>query len=554
MRESRHRICRPLAGGHAQAGDKAAAKALAAEAGIPTVPGYNGAKQDQKALLKEAQRIGFPLLIKAIAGGGGRGLRVVDERGAFADALASAVREATSAFGDGRVLLEKLIQTPRHVEVQVFGDTHGNVVHLFERDCSLQRRHQKVIEEAPAPGMSAELRAALTEAAVTLAKAANYAGAGTVEFLVEGGDLGPHSPWYFIEMNTRLQVEHPVTEAITGIDLVEWQLRVASGEVLPLSQDGITMSGHAVEARLYAEDPARGFRPSVGNVIACDFASTRGVRVDTGVRRGDSITPFYDPMIAKLIAAGADRNEALDRLASSLGETRVAGPQTNIAFLAALVGDADVRAGRLDTGLIGRNLERLAATGIDEEALAAGAARLLQLRRERQVSQRGPWAADDAFQVGPQRILHLDVEADGIATPVTATWPNGSLHVTGLDPATLPSIHVFDGDDCVHVLARGRQTIVGWPRYKADDATADGAERTVAAPITGRIAKLYVGIGDAVAKGDRVAVVEAMKMEYVLHAGGNGCIAKLNAGVGAQVTQGAVIAEIVPDDAVGQTL
>ena len=343
-----------------QMGGKAAAKAIAIKVGVPVVPGYQGDEQTAKALAKEAKVIGYPIMIKAVAGGGGRGMRLVEREAELAAALESAQREAQAAFGDARVLIEKVVVAPRHIEVQVFGDSHGNVVHLFERDCSLQRRNQKVIEEAPAPGMSPELRAKICAAAVTCARAVRYEGAGTVEFLVEGGKLSAQAPWYFIEMNTRLQVEHPVTEAITGLDLVEWQLRVASGERLPLGQDAIKMSGHAIEARLCAEDPAKGFLPSTGPIVAFERPELEGLRVDAGVEAGSVISPFYDSMIAKLIASGADRDTAISRLAQALEETVVAGPKTNASFLHALTVHPAFAAGRMDTGLIARELETLA--------------------------------------------------------------------------------------------------------------------------------------------------------------------------------------------------
>src|SRR5262245_8504582 len=340
-------------------GGKAEAKAIAAAAGVPVVPGYNGDEQGAKALAREAKRIGYPVMIKAVAGGGGRGMRLVEGEGDFASALESAQREAQAAFGDARVLLEKVIERPRHIEVQVFGDRHGNVVHLFERDCSLQRRNQKVIEEAPAPGMSPELRQKMTAAAAACARAVSYEGAGTVEFLVEGGRLSPDAPWYFIEMNTRLQVEHPVTEAITGLDLVEWQLRVASGERLPRRQEEIAILGHAIEARLCAEDPGNGFLPSTGPIAAFETPQLEGLRVDAGVETGSVITPHYDSLIAKLIASGKDRDTAIARLTQALEATLVAGPKTNTHFLHALISDPSFQSATLDTGLIGAELARL---------------------------------------------------------------------------------------------------------------------------------------------------------------------------------------------------
>ena len=340
-------------------GLKDAAKRLMEKAGVPVVPGYHGDAQELVLLASKASEIGYPVLIKASAGGGGKGMRKVDDPDQFKDALTSARREAKAAFGDDRVLVEKYIEKPRHIEVQVFGDAHGNVVHLYERDCSLQRRHQKVIEEAPAPGMTAEMRAAMTGAAVKAAEAISYRGAGTIEFIVDGSNgLRPDGFW-FMEMNTRLQVEHPVTESVTGVDLVEWQLRVAAGEPLPLTQDEITLSGHAFEARLYAEDPAKGFLPAIGTLHHLSFPETAGngalVRVDTGVEQGDAISPFYDPMIAKLIVKGADRASALKGLATALEATRVAGSTANTGFLAALARHEGFAAGDVDTGLIERN-------------------------------------------------------------------------------------------------------------------------------------------------------------------------------------------------------
>ncbi|NNF25292.1 MAG: ATP-grasp domain-containing protein, partial [Rhodobacteraceae bacterium] len=339
-------------------GLKDAAKALMQTAGVPVVPGYHGAAQDAAALAAEAQAIGYPVLIKAVAGGGGKGMRLVEDPGRFGAALKAARSEARGAFGNDRVLIEKFISAPRHIEVQVFGDG-TTALHLFERDCSLQRRHQKVIEEAPAPGMTDAVRAAMGAAAVRAAEAIGYRGAGTVEFIADGSGPLRSDGFWFMEMNTRLQVEHPVTEAITGVDLVEWQLRVASGEGLPMGQDALAIDGHAVEARLYAEDVPAGFLPATGRIAHLDFP--RGVRVETGVRRGDAITPWYDPMIAKLVAHGRTREAALAALSRALAETRIAGLTTNLAFLRGLTEHADVRAGRVDTGLIGRDAKALSA-------------------------------------------------------------------------------------------------------------------------------------------------------------------------------------------------
>ena len=360
-------------------GLKDRAKALVAAAGVPVVPGYHGERQDAAFLRDQAAMIGYPVLIKAVAGGGGKGMRRVEAAAEFDAALASAGREAESAFGDGRVLVEKYIGSPRHIEMQVFADTHGTVLHLFERDCSLQRRHQKVIEEAPAPGMDAAMREAMGRAAVEAARAVGYVGAGTVEFIADAREGLKPDRFYFMEMNTRLQVEHPVTEAITGLDLVEWQFRVAAGEPLPVRQEDVRLDGHAVEARLYAEDPERGFLPSTGTLHALRLPDGEGIRVDAGVRAGDTVTPYYDPMIAKVIAHGATREAALDRLATALDETAVAGPQTNLAFLTALAKAPEFRAGRFDTGFIDRNLAALTAVpGPDIAALAAAVRRLTE--------------------------------------------------------------------------------------------------------------------------------------------------------------------------------
>ncbi|HZT47741.1 MAG TPA: acetyl-CoA carboxylase biotin carboxylase subunit [Hyphomicrobiaceae bacterium] len=535
-------------------GGKAEAKAIAAKAGVPVVPGYHGDAQGLKVLAREAARIGYPVMIKAVAGGGGRGMRRVEREADLAAALESAEREAKAAFGDGRVLIEKVIERPRHIEVQVFGDAHGNVVHLFERDCSLQRRNQKVIEEAPAPGMSAELRARITSAAVACARAVGYEGAGTVEFLVEGGGLGPQAPWYFIEMNTRLQVEHPVTEAITGLDLVEWQLRVAAGERLPLGQSQIAMSGHAIEARLNAEDPARAFLPSTGPIVAFETPQLEGLRVDTGVEAGSVIPPFYDSMIAKLIAHGPDRAAAIATLSQALEETAVAGPKTNAAFLHALLAHAAFRSGEMDTGLIARELATLAPASFDAKAVAFGVMHMLWHAHDAAELSRGgagerysPWSVQDAFQIGAPRRQRLTVLADGRPTEVHVAWGASGPAVTVPGERPAPpwprrSIRVVGEGNPVYVLHDMRQTELAWPTFDAAAGEEEGDGHAVRAPIIGRVAKVFVGQGDQVAKGDRIAVVEAMKMEHVLHAARAGRIARLAAKEGDQVAQGALIA------------
>jgi 3-methylcrotonyl-CoA carboxylase alpha subunit len=538
-------------------GGKAEAKAIASAAGVPVVPGYQGEAQGAKALLKEARRIGYPVMIKAVAGGGGRGMRLVEREADFAAALESAQREAQAAFGDSRVLLEKVIERPRHIEVQVFGDGQGNVVHLFERDCSLQRRNQKVIEEAPAPGMSAALREKMTQAAVACARAVGYEGAGTVEFLVEGGSLAPDARWYFIEMNTRLQVEHPVTEAITGLDLVEWQLRVASGERLPLTQGEIEMRGHAIEARLNAEDPARGFLPATGTLVEFETPHVEGLRVDAGVERGSAISPFYDSMVAKLIASGADRETAIARLAGGLEDTVVAGPKTNAAFLHALISHPDFAAGRMDTGLIGRELGLLAPKGVKPRAIAFGVAHMLWNRHDDLEASRqdfarerySPWSVQDAFALSGPRRQEMTVLVDGAPTKVDVSWgaagPTVSVVGEEMGAAAEPrTLRVIGDANPLYVICDMVQAELRWPTFEggAIDAAGDGA--SVRAPIIGRVAKLFVKEGDSVAKGDRIAVVEAMKMEHVLHAGRDGRIDKVAVKEGDQVGEGALIATL----------
>jgi 3-methylcrotonyl-CoA carboxylase alpha subunit len=529
-------------------GGKASAKEIAAKAGVPVVPGYQGAAQDLATLADAAAAVGYPVMIKAVAGGGGRGMRLVARPEELAPLLESAVREAESAFGDGRVLIEKVVVAPRHIEVQVFGDRHGNVVHLFERDCSLQRRNQKVIEEAPAPGMSPELRTAITGAAVKLARAVGYQGAGTVEFLVEGGTLGADARWYFIEMNTRLQVEHPVTEAITGLDLVEWQLRVAAGEPLPLAQDAIALCGHAIEARLCAEDPARGFLPSIGRIAEIRLPAGEGLRADFGPGSGDAVSPFYDSMIGKLIAHGRDRGEAVARLRTALAGTVVAGLQTNALFLDNLLAHAEVGAGTMDTGLIGRDIDGLAARPADAKAAALGALALIAARRSTAGPAHSPWDADDGFGLGSIRRVKYDLTAEGLPVVAEASWGPEGLTVA-IGEATAhhdepdPAVVVVDASRALVTRALSHTT-VAWPVYDIA-AVADGpADGLVRAPINGKLAKLFVAVGASVEKGDRVAIVEAMKMEHLVQASRSGQIATLPVAEGAQVTERTVLATI----------
>ncbi|MFH6785143.1 MULTISPECIES: acetyl-CoA carboxylase biotin carboxylase subunit [Methylobacterium] len=530
-------------------GLKDAAKALVAEAGVPVVPGYHGARQDPDFLAAEAAAIGYPVLIKAVAGGGGKGMRRVEGPEGFADALASAQREAQNAFGDPRVLVEKYVLSPRHVEIQVFCDAHGNAVHLFERDCSLQRRHQKVIEEAPAPGMPDEVRAAMGRAAVEAAKAVGYVGAGTVEFIADGREGLRVDGFWFMEMNTRLQVEHPVTEAITGHDLVEWQFRVASGETLPVDQAGLAIHGHAVEARLYAEDPDHGFLPSTGPLRALRLPEGEGIRVDTGVRAGDRVTPFYDPMIAKVIAHGATRDEALDRLAGALGRTLVAGPKSNVAFLKALAEAEDFRAGRFDTGFIDRDLGALTAPSPHRDAAIRAGIRVL-VARENPARAGSPWDAADGFQLGEARHQAFPFVLEGEPAEAGLRWGAPGLNVEyGTDGPEPASLTVIDAPNGVLVLAEGRQIALAPPDPFAVDLDHIDQGGTIKAPMHGRLVAVLVAPGDKVVRGQRLAVVEAMKMEHALTAPSDGTVAEVAAEAGQQVAEGARLITLTTEDA-----
>jgi 3-methylcrotonyl-CoA carboxylase alpha subunit len=531
-------------------GLKDAAKALVAQAGVPVVPGYHGARQEPEFLRQKAYEVGYPVLIKAVAGGGGKGMRRVDKVADFESALESAQREAASAFGDPRVLVEKYVLSPRHIEIQVFADQHGNVVHLFERDCSLQRRHQKVIEEAPAPGMTPEMRAVMGRAAVEAARAVGYVGAGTVEFIADGREGLRPDRFYFMEMNTRLQVEHPVTEGITGIDLVELQFRAAAGEPLPFAQEDLAIHGHAVEARLYAEDPEREFLPSTGRLWALDFPQGEGLRIDTGVEAGDEVTPFYDPMIAKVIAHGDTRDEALDRLSDALARTVVAGPKTNVAFLRALCDAPDFRDGAFDTGFIDRNLQALGAVPVaaDLAAAAAGALYLVQRDTERLVLGQcahaadvaGPWWADDGFQLVGRRETGLPVIVDGEPVTLALAWDGQGPFVDhGRGAADERALTIVEAEEGVIVLDRGRQTRVALHDPFAVDLEHMDGGGSVKAPMHGKLVALFVQPGDRVEKGQRLAIVEAMKMEHALVAPADGEVAEVTGEVGAQVAEGA---------------
>ena len=532
-------------------GLKDAAKALVEKAGVPVVPGYHGARQEADFLESEAGRIGYPVLIKAVAGGGGKGMRRAERREDFAAALASAQREGQSAFGDPRVLIERYITAPRHIEIQIFADQQGHVVHLFERDCSLQRRHQKVIEEAPAPGMTEAMREAMGRAAVEAARAVGYVGAGTIEFIVDSANGLQTNGFFFMEMNTRLQVEHPVTEAITGLDLVALQLRVAAGESLPFTQQDVLMCGHAVEARLYAEDPERGFLPSTGTLQALILPQGEGIRVDTGVEEGDMVSPFYDPMIAKLIAYGPTRAIALERLAHALDVTRIAGPRCNARFLAALCRSPDFMREQFDTGYIEHHLEALGAVvqPMDRGAVAAGLNALLHGRMGTESGSNDPWAAQSGFQLaGPRRLTRL-IKVDQEILSVTLVWDAQGFHVEDahgpLQTAHSSSLTLRVDGGLAYCVCRGRQTIVSLVdpvQGREEGGTSDGRMR---APMHGKLIALTVAQGERVVKGQRVAVIEAMKMEHALHAPYDGVVDGVHAQVSQQVSEGALLIEII---------
>jgi 3-methylcrotonyl-CoA carboxylase alpha subunit len=536
-------------------GGKSEAKALMQAAGVPLVPGYHGAAQDEATLLAAAAEIGFPVLIKASAGGGGKGMRVVERAADLVAGIAAAKREALSSFGDDRVLIERYLARPRHVEIQVFADTHGHAVSLFERDCSVQRRHQKIIEEAPAPGMDPAMRAAMGEAAVTAAQAVGYVGAGTVEFIVEGG------AFHFMEMNTRLQVEHPVTEAITGQDLVEWQLRVAAGERLPLLQDELGIDGHAFEVRLYAEDPTQGFMPSVGTLT--HLVLPGDARIECGVRAGDRITPDYDPMIAKLIVHGRDRLAALGLLRTALAHCEVVGVQTNLALLSGIADDAEFRAGGVDTGFIGRHPALLAAPTATHAVIAAAALYVIDHRTAAaQVAgdAYSPWAAGDSWRMhalGHQTILLDDLAitarpaGDGMWQMIWGDQAHVVMRRPGgitLDGVASRVTVVADADSITVIAGGVAHAFVLVDPLRPPAAEAAGGGR-VMAPIPGRIASVLVAPGDRVARGQVLLVLEAMKMEMSLTAAMDGVVATLRCAVGDMVQEGVDLVTFELEDA-----
>jgi 3-methylcrotonyl-CoA carboxylase alpha subunit len=574
-------------------GSKSAAKALMEKARVPLVPGYHGDTQDPDFLQDQADRIGYPVLLKASAGGGGKGMRIVEKSADFKAALASCKREAISSFGDDKVLVEKYLTQPRHIEIQVFADTQGDCAYLFERDCSVQRRHQKVLEEAPAPGMTPERRKAMGEAAVAAAKAVGYVGAGTVEFIAN-----QDGSFYFMEMNTRLQVEHPVTEMITGLDLVEWQLRVASGEPLPKKQEELTINGHAIEARVYAENPEKGFLPSIGTLkymrtpeavsfATAGFPSRRAggdassvppsrpsplqgeggngaasgyVRMDSGVRKGDAISPFYDPMIAKLIVWGRDRAEALRHMSQALSEFQIVGLANNIAFLKRLVESRPFSAAQLDTGLIERHHDELfpASRTAPKQVLALAAASLLSAERGRKSAANDPWGSTSGWRLNAVMQRQLDLADESNTYPVAVGYVETGWSVGDRDGQSAMTVLQRKGHDFViklggetvrgtvvrdgemfHVFHAGEHFALTYndPLAHAGEAESEGGRLT--APMPGKIVAVLVDKGKTVEKGAPLLIMEAMKMEHTIAAPANGVVEELLYAVGDQVAEGA---------------
>ncbi len=537
-------------------GSKAGAKELMAAAGVPVVPGYTGEDQSPNTLSREAARIGFPLMIKAAHGGGGKGMRVVHRLEDFIAQLASCQREAANAFGRDRVLLERYVQSPRHIEIQVFADTHGHTLHLNERECSAQRRYQKVLEESPSPFLTPALRAAMGDAAVKAAQAIDYANAGTVEFIVD-----PDGQFYFMEINTRLQVEHPVTEMVTGLDLVEWQLRVAAGEPLPLAQEAIVQRGHAIEVRLYAEDPEAGFLPGSGRLESLVLpAPSPQVRIDGGVAEGDLVTIFYDPMIAKLIVWGEDRPTALARLRDALADCDIVGPKSNIGFLEQLARHPAVVEGRIDTGYLDRHLDEFmpAPALTDEQRIAAAVAVLLEqeaavLRAASASRDPGsPWAIADGWRLGhtgrrPLAFQHrdqrwearahghggrYDVEVDAVAHPVEgASLTAGVLELRIHDQARRFRVHRHGNRITLHD-GELRATLEALPAYQRTAGGDSGGDGRIVAPMPGRVVVVRTRVGDSVDAGQELLVMEAMKMELAVKAPRAGTVAELRAAAG----------------------
>ncbi|MDY7539476.1 acetyl/propionyl/methylcrotonyl-CoA carboxylase subunit alpha [Undibacterium sp. RTI2.1] len=550
-------------------GSKSAAKSLMEKANVPLVPGYHGDNQDADFLQTEGDRIGYPVLLKASAGGGGKGMRVIEKSADFKEALASCKREAINSFGDDKVLAEKYLQRPRHIEIQVFADTQGNCVYLFERDCSVQRRHQKVLEEAPAPGMTTERRTAMGEAAVAAAKAVGYVGAGTVEFIAN-----QDGSFYFMEMNTRLQVEHPVTEMITGTDLVEWQLRVAAGQPLPMSQLELSINGHAIEARVYAENPEKGFLPSIGTLLhnqtppAVNFElggvvnAPAAFRIDSGVREGDSISPFYDPMIAKLIVWGKDRSEALARMSQALAQYQIVGLSSNIAFLQRLITSPAFSTADLDTGLIERNQEVLfpAVVPASMSVLALAVVSLLQAEK---IGGNDPWQSNQGWRMNStlQRTIKLEEEHGAhevVVSYLADSWlitVNGASAKVTLANHTGHQLSLTIGDqtlggqtitgtvvrnaETLNIFSQDQHTQLHYadPMAHAGEAESEGGRLT--APMPGKIVAVLVSAGQEVKKGDALLIMEAMKMEHTIAAPHDGVVEEVLYAVADQVTEGA---------------
>jgi 3-methylcrotonyl-CoA carboxylase alpha subunit len=526
-------------------GLKDRAKAIMAKAGVAVVPGYLGDDQSPDRLAAEATCLGFPVLVKAVAGGGGKGMRRVDSADEFEAALEGAQREASSAFGDSRVLIEKYVSRPRHIEMQVFADSHGNTVHLFERDCSLQRRHQKVIEEATAPGMSESMRGEMGAAAVKAAKAVGYVGAGTVEFIADASEGLKPGRFWFMEMNTRLQVEHPVTEMITGLDLVEWQLRVAAGEKLPRGQHELKPRGHAIEARLYAEDPGKGFLPSIGKLERLRLpADGNGVRVDTGVREGHTVTMFYDPMIAKVIAWDETRAGAAHRLANALAASAIAGVQTNAGFLVRALRHPEFLAGDIDTGFIPRHMEELTVTHPSSEVYAR-AALFVIAERGRGAGHRDPWDAHDGFRLSGEARETLEFGRDSSRTKITAIHHRGGGVTLTLDGKQIRAHTHSDAmrlcSGAIAVMEQG-ETFVLAPHDPFDEAESAGAiSDRIVAPMPGKVIRVLVEPKTHVKRGAPLIVLEAMKMEHTLAAPADSLIDSVEATAGDQVAEGAVL-------------
>ena len=551
-------------------GSKSAAKALMGAAGVPLTPGYHGDNQDPAFLQQQAETIGFPVLIKASAGGGGKGMRRVDAAGDFAAALASCQREAANAFGDDHVLVEKYVLSPRHIEIQVFADSHGNVVHLFERDCSVQRRHQKVLEEAPAPGMSEQRRAAMGAAAVEAARAVGYVGAGTVEFIA-----APDGAFYFMEMNTRLQVEHPVTELITGTDLVEWQLRVAAGQPLPKAQDALAISGHAIEARLYAEDAERGFLPSTGTLAHLQLpASSAHVRVDAGVEQGDVISPYYDPMIAKLIVWDVDRNHALKRMDQALAACQVVGVTTNAGFLRRLVNTASFANAQLDTALIEREQAALDAGNQAPQAQAWALAALgLHASTAQAAGHRtadgiwsSPWQCGDGWRAHglaqwPAVLVHGQQQQRWLVGGGAGHW-----QLQGEDGSCFTASGSVQADGHFSLELQGQRQhgrflrlgerlhlfcSSGHWQFPLPDPLAGHSGHAgggdLNAPMPGRIVSLLASPGSHVDAGQPLLVMEAMKMEHTVHAPAAGTLLAFRVAVDQQVTEGSLLVDFSAD-------